>query len=151
MLRTEFICTAFMNYWRKRKVRSLLHSRCEKQLKRVKTGIFLHRIQHFPFNTLKISHNKHVFTEFALSFLYKRQPFFQHKRGALNLIQGCFFVCLFVLFCFVFFFLFLFFQQQQQIKNKFTHLYAVCWHFHERYEIGLNICQNCMFWDIIFL
>ena len=45
------LCTASLNYpcgEAVRKVRSPFHSRCDTQLKRVKTGTFLHRIQHVP-------------------------------------------------------------------------------------------------------
>ena len=69
-----------------RKIRSPFYSRCDIQLKRVKTGNFLHRIQHVPINIFNISHNKHVFTVLALIFVKKekKKKRTRHQKGVLN-------------------------------------------------------------------
>ena len=58
-----------------RKVRSLFHSRCDTQLKRVKVELSVIEFNMFPINIFKISDKKHAFMLLALIFVKKDNLF----------------------------------------------------------------------------
>ena len=68
-----------------RQVRSTFYSRCDTQIKRVKTGTSIMEFNIFTINLFKISHKNHVFAVLGLIFIKKKQPLFPALEAHFNI------------------------------------------------------------------